>query len=73
MEKFLKRLSSRKFLTVLLVQVAVVASMIFRPEAKVAWIEGATQIAELVVLAIAALGYGKIEADVDRDPKARRD
>lgn len=66
MKAFLQRLSSRKFLIAIAVQIAVVVSMIWRPEFKDQTIEAATQIAELVILLLAAMGYGTIEASVDK-------
>ena len=65
MESFLKRISSRKFLTVLATQVAaVVALFTVKPEAEI--VDAAVKLAALVTLLLAALGYGKIEGDVDK-------
>lgn len=72
MDTFLKRISSRKFLTALAVQVAVVVSMIWRPAFQEEMVEAAAQIAELVILLLAAMGYGKIEGGVDKAREANR-
>ena len=64
MRGFLERLSSRKFLTALAVQVAAVAA-IFAPDRADAWTDAAIKISALLTLLLAAMGYGKIEADVD--------
>lgn len=66
MDSFLKRISSRKFLVAVATQIAVVVSMIWRPAFQEEMVEAAAQIAELVILLLAAMGYGKIEADVDK-------
>ena len=66
MDSFLKRISSRKFLTVLAVEVAAVVAL-FRPAGEAAGIEaGAVKIAALVVMILAALGYGIIEGAIDK-------
>jgi len=64
MRSFLQRISSRKFLTALAVQIAAVVA-IFCPRQGSAVQTAAVRIAALVTLLLAALGYGKIEADVD--------
>lgn len=64
MRSFLKRLSSRKFLTALAVQIASVAAL-FYPQHESAFNEAAVRIAALVTLLLAALGYAKIEAALD--------
>ena len=67
MRSFLERITSRKFLTALAVQVASVVA-IFYPQHE-STIEGtAFRIAALAALLLAALGYGKIEAAVDVGP-----
>ncbi len=64
MRNFIQRISSRKFLTSLVVQIASVVA-IFWPQHE-STIEGAAlRIAALVTLLLAALGYGRIEAEVD--------
>lgn len=65
MRGFLQRISSRKFLTVLAVQVAGVLAL-FWPTQQDALNSAAVQIAALVTMLLAALGYGTIEAAVDR-------
>lgn len=64
MRDFLERISSRKFLTALAVQIASVAA-IFRPEQEQTLLTAAVRIAALATLLLAAMGYGKIEAAVD--------
>ncbi len=64
MRSFLQRISSRKFLTALAVQIAAVVA-VFRPSDGEAVTEAGVRIAALAALLLAALGYGKIEADVD--------
>ncbi len=66
MRSFLQRLSSRKFLTALAVQVASVAAL-FWPQQEETLMTAAVRIAALATLLLAALGYGKIEASVDTD------
>ena len=68
MRSFLSRISSRKFLTALAVQSAAVAAL-FWPDRQEPLHDAAIRIAALVTMLLAALGYGKIEADVDA-PKA---
>jgi len=64
MRSFLERISSRKFLVALAVQVASVAAL-FWPERESTIETAALRIAALVTLLLAAIGYGKIEAEVD--------
>jgi len=64
MRSFLQRISSRKFLTALAVQVASVAA-IFWPQHEQTLATAAIRLAALATLLLAALGYGKIEASVD--------
>ena len=66
MRNFLERLSSRKFLTALLVQAAAVAALLW-PERESELAEAAVRVAALATLLLAALGYGRIEADVDKN------
>ncbi len=73
MRSFLKRISSRKFLTALAVQIAALVAL-FWPEHESAAATAATRIAALTAMLLAALGYGKIEADIDaRDPAGHMD
>ncbi len=74
MRSFLQRIGSRKFLLALATQVAAVAA-VFWPAHEDALQTGAVRIAGLVALVLAALGYGAIEAAVDRakEPPAPRD
>ncbi len=65
MRSFLIRLSSRKFLTALLVQAASVAA-VFWPQEAQGLEAAAVRIAGLLTLLLAALGYGHIEAAVDQ-------
>ena len=71
MRSFLQRISSRKFLTALFVQSASVAAL-FWPRQEETLQTAALRIAALATLLLAAIGYGKIEASVDRqtDPGA---
>ena len=64
MRSFLQRISSRKFLTALMVQAASVAAL-FWPAHESTFESAAVRIAALATLLLAALGYGKIEAEVD--------
>lgn len=64
MRSFLQRVSSRKFLSALAVQVAAVAAL-FLPEHESAMEAGAVRVAALLALLLAGLGYGKIESAVD--------
>ena len=68
MRNFLERVSSRKFLTALAVQAASVAAL-FWPREESTLQTAAIRIAALVTLLLAALGYGQIEALVDKDNK----
>ena len=65
MRAFLERISSRKFLTAVAVEVAAVVGL-FVPDHATAVSEAATRIACLAVMLLAALGYGAIEASVDK-------
>lgn len=65
MRGFLQRISSRKFLTALAVQLAGVLAL-FWPSRQDALNSAAVQIAALATMLLAALGYGAIEAAVDR-------
>jgi len=64
MRSFLERISSRKFLTALAVQVGAMAAL-FWPHHGTAISEAAVRVAALLTLLLAGLGYGKIEAAVD--------
>ncbi|MDY6913155.1 MAG: hypothetical protein SVT52_01670 [Planctomycetota bacterium] len=64
MRSFLQRISSRKFLVALAVQIASVAAL-FWPDQEQSLQTAAIRIAALATLLLAALGYGKIEAAVD--------
>jgi hypothetical protein len=64
MRSFLERISSRKFLTALAVQVAAVVAL-FLPQHESEAAAAATRIAALAALLLAALGYGKIEGQAD--------
>ncbi len=64
MRKFLERISSRKFLTTLAVQAASVAAL-FYPQLESTFDNTALRIAALITLLLAAMGYGKIEANLD--------
>lgn len=64
MRSFLQRLSSRKFLSALAVQIAAVVAL-FLPEQADTLHDAALRIAALATLLLAALGYGHIEASVD--------
>ena len=64
MRTFLERISSRKFLTAVAVQVAAVVAL-FSPERASALSEAAVRIAALATLLLAGLGYGKLEAALD--------
>lgn len=65
MRSFLERISSRKFLTALTVQIAAVVAL-FRPADAETLHTAAVRIAALAALILAALGYGRIEAEVDK-------
>ncbi len=64
MRSFLERLSSRKFLAALAVQIAAVAALFWPDQAEV-YQSAAVRIAALATMLLAALGYGKIEAAID--------
>ncbi len=64
MGSFMQRISSRKFLTALAVQVASVVAL-FYPQHESAITSAAVRIAALAALTLAALGYAKIEASLD--------
>ena len=66
MRGFLERLSSRKFLTAIAVQVAAIAAL-FWPEHASATSEMVLRVAALATLLLAALGYGGIEAALDAE------
>lgn len=72
MRSFLERISSRKFLTALVVQIASVVA-IFWPEHEPSAENAAVRIAALIALLLAALGYGKIEGAVDSERSAVED
>jgi len=61
---FLIRVSSRKFLTALAVQIVAVIA-IFAPEQENELLDAAMRIVGLVVLLLAAIGYGRIEGAID--------
>ena len=65
MKTLLTKLSSRKFLTALAVQIVAVVA-IFAPQQEQAMTDAAMRITGLVVLLLAALGYGAVEASVDK-------
>lgn len=65
MRSFLERISSRKFLSALAVQAAGVAAL-FWPASEQTIYTAAVRIAALAAMLLAALGYGGIEAAVDR-------
>ena len=64
MKDFLKRISSRKFLTAFAVEVAAVAAL-FSPERASEFNDAAIRIAAMVAMMLTALGYGCIEASLD--------
>lgn len=66
MRSFLQRISSRKFLVALAVQAASVVAL-FYPQQQDGLHTAAIRIAALATLLLAALGYGKIEAAVDKE------
>ena len=72
MRGFLQRISSRKWLTALAVQIAAVVA-IFAPIAESEASAAAIKIAGLAVMLLAAFGYGKIEAGIDgaKEPDER--
>jgi len=65
MRDFLQRIASRKFLLALAAQIAAVVA-VFWPASDNQIADAAQRIAGLVVLLLAALGYGTIEAGVDK-------
>ena len=71
MEKFLKRISSRKFLAVFFAEVAALVSLLW-PHGESMLLEGSQRVAAIITMALAALGYGLIEASLDRDPDVTR-
>ena len=68
MRPFLERISSRKFLVALAVQVAGVLTL-FWPREQSTLESAAVRIAALLAMLLAALGYGRIEADIDQPPQ----
>ena len=64
MRSFLQRISSRKFLTALTVEAAALV-VLFCPQHESAIAAAAVRIAALATMLLAALGYGKVEAQVD--------
>ena len=70
MRSFLERISSRKFLTALVVQIASVVA-IFLPQHESTIENAALRIAALATLLLAAIGYGRIEAQVDASMAGR--
>ena len=64
MRPFLQRISSRKFLMAVAVQVAATAALFWPGQASVIG-EAAVRIAALLTLLLAGLGYGKMEAAID--------
>ena len=71
MRSFLQRISSRKILATLAVEVAAVVAL-FWPQHESAIGQAATRIAALAAMLLAALGYAKIEAELDKDPQVQR-
>ncbi|MGA2265394.1 MAG: hypothetical protein ABSH10_03075 [Phycisphaerae bacterium] len=64
MRSFLERISSRKFLVALAVQVAAVAAL-FWPNQQQQFNDAAVRISALAIMLLAALGYGQIESKTD--------
>ena len=64
MRSFLERISSRKFLTALAVQVAAVIALL-RPGQADQLTDALVRIAALAAMLLAALGYGRIESALD--------
>jgi hypothetical protein len=64
MQSFLQRISSRKFLVALMVQIAAVAAIAF-PQHESQLSAAAVRIAALITMLLAAMGYGKIQAALD--------
>ena len=71
MRSFLQRISSRKFLVALAVQIASVTAL-FYPQQQDEFQTAAIRIAALATLLLAALGYGKIEAAVDKESGSKK-
>ena len=71
MRSFLQRISSRKFLVALAVQIASVTAL-FYPQQQDEFQTAAIRIAALATLLLAALGYGKIEAAVDKEAGGKK-
>jgi len=65
LKRILTNLTSRKFLTALVVQIASICA-IFAPELESQVADAGMRIVGLVVLLVAGLGYGAIEAGVDK-------
>ena len=65
LKRILTNLTSRKFLAALVVQIASVCA-IFAPAMENQIADAGMRIVGLVVLVVAGLGYGKIEADIDK-------
>ena len=70
MRSFFQRISSRKFLTSVAVQVAAIAALFF-PSHSSAISEAAVRIAALLTLLLAGLGYGKMESAIDAGQASR--
>ncbi len=66
MRNLLTRLSSRKFLTTLAVEVAALI-VLFAPGQEETVMAAARHIAAIAAMVLATLGYVRAEADVDRD------
>ncbi len=64
MRSFLERISSRKFLTAFAVQLAGLVALLHPGQAD-QLADAAVRIAALIVMVLAALGYGKMEAALD--------
>ena len=71
MRPFLQRISSRKFLAAVAVQVAATAALFWPGQASVIG-EAAVRIAALLTLLLAGLGYGRIEAAIDAQADQER-
>lgn len=70
MNDFLKRVSSRKFLSALAVQIASVVAL-FSPERANEFNDAAVRIAALLTLLLAGLGYGKVEGYLDQQAQKK--
>jgi len=72
---FLIRVSSRKFLTALAVQIVAVIAIFApeQPEQENELLDAAMRIVGLVVLLLAAIGYGRIEGAIDAANKPAAD